>query len=84
MSKMTGIQYAFYWPFHDVQRGMRPMNDNDYQIRQLADELQPPETGKQSLVLLDDANTTIVLFAFANGRRMTLELSLTIRSAINN
>ena len=60
------------------------MNDNDYQIRQLADELQPPETGKQSLVLLDDANTTIVLFAFANGRRMTLELSLTIRSAINN
>lgn len=60
------------------------MNDTDYQIRQLADELQPPETGKQSLVLLDDANTTIVLFAFANGRRMTLELSLTIRSAINN
>ena len=60
------------------------MNDNDYQIRQLADELQPPETGKQSLVLLDDANTTVVLFAFADGRRMTLELSLTIRSAINN
>ena len=38
-----------------------------YQIRQLADELEPPETGKQSVVLVDNANTKAVLFAFAAG-----------------
>ena len=38
-----------------------------FQIRQLADELQPPETGKQSIVLADDANAKVVLFAFAAG-----------------
>ena len=38
-----------------------------FQIRQLADELQPPETGKQSIVLSDDANGKVVLFAFAAG-----------------
>jgi len=36
-------------------------------IRQLAEELQPPESGKQSVVLADDANTKVVLFAFAAG-----------------
>jgi len=41
------------------------MTDQMFQIRQLADELQPPESGKQSIVLLDDANTKVVLFAFA-------------------
>jgi len=41
------------------------MSDQMFQIRQLADELQPPESGKQSIVLLDDANTKVVLFAFA-------------------
>lgn len=38
-----------------------------FQIRQLADELQPPASGKQSIVLADDANTKVVLFAFAAG-----------------
>jgi len=41
------------------------MSDQMFQIRQLLDELQPPESGKQSIVLLDDANTKVVLFAFA-------------------
>ena len=44
---------------------------DNYQIRQLADELQPPESGKQSIVLLDDANTKVVLFAFAAGGGLT-------------
>jgi len=43
------------------------MSQADYQIRQLADELQPPESGKQSIVLADDANAKVVLFAFAAG-----------------
>ena len=40
---------------------------SNFQIRQLADELQPPESGKQSIVLTDDDNTKVVLFAFAAG-----------------
>ena len=43
------------------------MSQDDYQIRQLADELQPPESGKQSIVLSDDENAKVVLFAFAAG-----------------
>ena len=43
------------------------MSSNDYQIHQLADELQSPESGKQSIVLADDDNTKVVLFAFAAG-----------------
>jgi len=43
------------------------MNHYEYQIHQLADELQPPESGKQSIVLSDDDNTKVVLFAFAAG-----------------
>ena len=43
------------------------MADQVFQIRQLADEILPPESGKQSIVLLDDTNTKIVLFAFAAG-----------------
>ena len=38
-----------------------------YQIRQLADELKPLETGKHSIVLVDNADTKAVLFAFAAG-----------------
>ncbi|HCS52574.1 cupin domain-containing protein [Rubinisphaera sp.] len=38
-----------------------------YQIRQLADQIQPPESGKQSIVLTDDKNTKVVLFAFPAG-----------------
>ena len=47
------------------------MTDRVFQIRQLADELQPPDSGKQSIVLLDDANTKVVLFAFAAGSGLT-------------
>ncbi len=43
------------------------MTSNHFQIRQLIDELQPPESGKQSIVLTDDANAKVVLFAFAAG-----------------
>lgn len=38
-----------------------------YQIRQLADELQPPESGRQSIVLADNDNAKVVMFAFAAG-----------------
>jgi|GEM_PF-2123163 len=41
------------------------MTDQVFQIRQLLDELQPPESGKQSSVVVDDANTKVILFAFA-------------------
>ena len=44
---------------------------SQHQIRQLADELQPHETGKQSKVLADDDNTKVVLFAFAAGSGLT-------------
>ena len=47
------------------------MTDRAFQIRQLTDEIQPPETGKQSAVLADDANAKIVLFAFATGSGLT-------------
>ncbi len=47
------------------------MSDQMFQIRQLADELPPPESGKQSIVLADDANTKVVLFAFAAGSGLT-------------
>ncbi len=43
------------------------MTTHVFQIRQLADELQPSESGKQSIVLADDANAKVVLFAFAAG-----------------
>ena len=43
------------------------MSQNTFQIRQLADEIQPPECGKQSIVLTDDDNVKVVLFAFAAG-----------------
>lgn len=43
------------------------MTTVDFQIRQLADELHPPDSGKQSIILADDADTKVVLFAFAAG-----------------
>jgi len=43
------------------------MPDVRFQIRQLADELQPPETGKQSVVMADDDKVKVILFAFAAG-----------------
>jgi quercetin dioxygenase-like cupin family protein len=47
------------------------MTPTQYHIRQLADELQTPDTGKQSAILLDDAHTKVVLFAFATGHGLT-------------
>ena len=38
-----------------------------YQIHQLLDEIQPPDSGKRSIVVADDDNTKIVLFAIAAG-----------------
>ncbi len=43
------------------------MTNHHYQIRQLLEELSPPDSGKQSLVVCDDAQTKVVLFAFAAG-----------------
>jgi quercetin dioxygenase-like cupin family protein len=47
------------------------MNDHGFQIRQLMDEIQPPDSGKQSIVVLDDTKTKVVLFAFAAGSGLT-------------
>jgi quercetin dioxygenase-like cupin family protein len=38
-----------------------------YQVHQLLDEIQPPESGKKSIVITDETNTKTVLFAFAAG-----------------
>lgn len=43
------------------------MTTVNFQIRQLADELHPPESGNQSIVLADTTNSKVVLFAFAAG-----------------
>jgi len=43
------------------------MNDVSFRIRQLLDELAPPETGKRSVVVVDDTWSKVVLFAFAAG-----------------
>ncbi len=43
------------------------MHTDSYQIRQLVEELVPPESGKQSVVLADNENVKVVLFAFAAG-----------------
>lgn len=47
------------------------MTDHVFQIRQLMDELQPPESGKQSIVVMDDTKTKVVLFSFAAGSGLT-------------
>ena len=39
----------------------------EYKIRQLADEFQPPESGKHNVVLAEDADAKIILFTFAAG-----------------
>jgi hypothetical protein len=38
-----------------------------YLIKQLADEITTPDSGKQSVVLADDPKTKVVLFSFAPG-----------------
>jgi quercetin dioxygenase-like cupin family protein len=48
---------------------------NHHSIRQLADDLPPPESGKQSMVLLDDTISKVVLFAFAAGDGLAEHMS---------
>ncbi len=43
------------------------MIDSNYLVKQLADELATPESGKQSIVLIDNSKTKVILFAFAAG-----------------
>jgi quercetin dioxygenase-like cupin family protein len=43
------------------------VNQSNYLIKQLADELEFPESGKQSVVLLDNSKTKVILFTFAAG-----------------
>lgn len=43
------------------------MNQSVYLIKQLADELAIPESGKQSIVLTDSQKTKVILFSFAAG-----------------
>ena len=43
------------------------MNQSEYQIKQLVDELSIPESGKQSIVLTDNAKTKVILFSIAAG-----------------
>jgi quercetin dioxygenase-like cupin family protein len=43
------------------------MTNENFRIPQLADELHLPESGRQSIVLTDNANIKVVLFAFVAG-----------------
>ncbi len=43
------------------------MNQSAYLVKRLADELDAPETGKQSVVLNDNPKTKVILFSFATG-----------------
>jgi quercetin dioxygenase-like cupin family protein len=43
------------------------MSEPDYQVRQLADESSPPESGKNSTIVLDDDRLKVILFSFASG-----------------
>lgn len=41
------------------------MPEETFQIHQLVEDLQPPESGKRSKVLVDNAEAKVMLFAFA-------------------
>ena len=43
------------------------MNQSEYFVKQLTDELAIPESGKQSIVVNDNAKTKVILFSFAAG-----------------
>jgi quercetin dioxygenase-like cupin family protein len=43
------------------------MTHSVFELHQLSDEIQPPESGKESRVLTDDTDAKVVLFAFAAG-----------------
>lgn len=38
---------------------------SEFQVRKLAEEMQPPASGKHCKVLVDDSHVKVVLFAFA-------------------
>jgi quercetin dioxygenase-like cupin family protein len=52
------------------------MAEQLFQIRQLADEIQLPESGKTSVVLADDENAKVILFAFAAGDGLAEHVAL--------
>ncbi len=43
------------------------MTQLNYLIKQLSDELATPELGKQSVILIDNSKTKVILFSFAAG-----------------
>lgn len=43
------------------------MSDLEYQICQLTDKIEPPESGKQSVVITDDDHVKVIAFGFAAG-----------------
>jgi quercetin dioxygenase-like cupin family protein len=43
------------------------MQNDSYHIHQLLEELEPPDTGKRSIVVIDNEHAKVVLFAFAAG-----------------
>ena len=43
------------------------MNESQYLVKQLTDELATPESGKQSVVINDNSKTKVILFSFAAG-----------------
>ncbi len=38
------------------------MIDSNYLVKQLAEEIATPESGKQSVVLIDNSKTKVILF----------------------
>ena len=50
-----------------MNKGPEQVNQSEYQIKQLADELPIPAEGKQSVVLTDTSKTKVILFTFAAG-----------------
>ncbi|XZE45542.1 cupin domain-containing protein [Pirellulaceae bacterium SH467] len=43
------------------------MNQPEYHIKQLVDEIAIPESGKKSVIVIDSPKTKAILFAFAPG-----------------
>ncbi len=43
------------------------MSETPFIVRQLIDEIQPPESGKTSVALVDDEKAKVMVFAFAAG-----------------
>lgn len=47
------------------------MTEPTYYVRHLTEQIEPPITGKQSMLLLDDADAKVMLFAFASGEGLS-------------